>query len=131
MSINEEKMQILKMIEEGKINSTEGLELLDAIESKDSQEVITHNNSSNYSAKWLRVRVKAEDDKTKVNVNIPISLVDIGFKIATAYSPELKADELKGIDFEEIINAIKNGAEGKIVDIYDEESNTTVEVFVE
>ncbi len=131
MSINEEKMQILKMIEEGKINSTEGLELLDAIENKGSQEIITQNNTSNYSAKWLRVRVKAEDDKTKVNVNIPISLVDIGFKIATAYSPELQADELKGIDFEEIIKAIKNGAEGKIVDIYDEESNTTVEVFVE
>ncbi|MTI59325.1 MAG: hypothetical protein FH762_04915 [Firmicutes bacterium] len=128
MSVNEEKMQILKMIEEGKINSKEGLELLEAVDSKDEQQIITSGSSK---AKWLRVRVKTEEDKTKVNVNIPISLVDIGFKIAKAYSPELNADELKDIDFEEIIKAIKNGAEGKIVDIKDEESNTTVEVFVE
>ncbi|AZO94632.1 hypothetical protein [Halocella sp. SP3-1] len=128
MSVNEEKMQILKMIEEGKINSKEGLELLEAVDSKDEQQIITSGGSK---AKWLRVRVKTEEDKTKVNVNIPISLVDIGFKIAKAYSPELNADELKDIDFEEIIKAIKNGAEGKIVDIKDEESNTTVEVFVE
>ncbi|QTL97563.1 hypothetical protein GM661_05995 [Iocasia frigidifontis] len=128
MSVNEEKMQILKMIEEGKINSKEGLELLEAVDSKDEQQIITSGGSK---AKWLRVRVKTEEDKTKVNVNIPISVVDIGFKIAKAYSPELNADELKDIDFEEIIKAIKNGAEGKIVDIKDEESNTTVEVFVE
>ncbi|MFP4661476.1 MAG: SHOCT-like domain-containing protein [Halanaerobiales bacterium] len=130
MSVNEEKMQILKMIEEGKINSTEGLELLEAIENKNDSSIISHSNKIT-TAKWLRVRVKAEDDKTKVNVNIPISLVDVGLKIAKAYSPELNSEELKDIDFDEIIKAIKDGAEGKIVDIYDEESNTTVEVFVE
>lgn len=129
MGVNtEEKIQILKMIEDGKITSTEGLELLDAIDSKDGQTTIPISSGS---AKWLRVRVKTDDDKTKVNVNIPLSLVNIGLKIATAYAPELKEKELKNIDFEEIIEAIKNGAEGKIVDIKDEESNTTVEVFVE
>ncbi|MFP4016548.1 MAG: SHOCT-like domain-containing protein [Halanaerobiales bacterium] len=130
MSVNEEKMQILKMIEEGKINSSEGLELLEAIENKAADNSIISSNKIT-AAKWLRVRVKAEDDKTKVNVNIPISLVDVGLKIAKAYSPELNSEELKDIDFDEIIKAIKDGAEGKIVDIYDEESNTTVEVFVE
>lgn len=130
MSINEEKIQILKMIEKGKITSSEGLELLEAIENN-PQQITPALNSSISSAKWLKIRVKAEEDKTKVNVNIPISLVDIGLKFAKAYSPELNAAELKDIDFDEIIKAIKNGAEGKIVDIKDEESNTTVEVFVE
>lgn len=129
MSVNEEKMQILRMIEEGKINSSEGLELLEAIEDKKEQLPSITNNPA--GAKYLKVRVKTDEDKTKVNVNIPIALVDIGFKIAKAYSPELKADELKDIDFEEIIEAIKNGAEGKILDVYDEEGKTTVEVFVE
>ncbi len=129
MTNNEERMQILKMIEEGKINSKEGLELLEAIENRDEEKLIKPGSSS--SAKWLKVKVRTEDDKAKVNVNIPISLVDVGFKIAKAYTPELNADELKDIDFEEIIKAIKDGAEGKIVDVYDEESNTTVEVYVE
>jgi DUF4097 and DUF4098 domain-containing protein YvlB len=129
MSVNEEKMQILKMIEEGKITSLEGLELLEAIENR--EEIVVKENNSNTQAKWLRVRVKTEDGKTKVNVNIPISLLDIGLKIASVYSDELKSEELKNIDFDEIIKAIKAGAEGKIVDIYDEGSNTTVEVFVE
>ncbi len=82
-------------------------------------------------AKWLRVRVLAEDDKTKVNVNLPLSLVDVGLKLAMKFTPELQDESLKDIDFEEILEAIKNGAEGKIVDVYNEEDSTTVEVFIE
>ena len=40
-------------------------------------------------------------------------------------------DHLEQINFEEIIEAVKNGAEGKIVDVEDEETQTKVEVYVE
>ncbi|MTI65012.1 MAG: hypothetical protein FH753_00220 [Firmicutes bacterium] len=120
-----EKMQILKMVEDGKISSKDGVELLEALEEKES------SISSNKSAKWLKVRVYDPDDKTKVNVNIPISLVDIGMKFATKFSPELKNSDFQDLDFDEIIEAIKNGAEGKIVDVQSEESGERVEVFVE
>ncbi len=122
----DERMQILKMIEDGKVTASEGLELLNAVEL--GKEEIKKDKTK---AKWLRVRVLAEDDKTKVNVNLPLSLVDVGLKLAMKFTPELQDESLKDIDFEEILEAIKNGAEGKIVDVYNEEDSTTVEVFIE
>lgn len=123
-NFKEEKLQILKMIKEGKITHEEGLELLNAIEEKDK--VLSTSN-----AKWIKIRVYDPDDKTKVNVNIPISLVDVGLKFATKFSPELKNSDLENINFEEIIQIIKSGAQGKIVDVTNEKSGEKVEIFVE
>lgn len=124
-SVSEEKMQILKMVEEGKISVAEGMELLNAIED-DRQEI-----APGKAVKWLKVRVKTMEDKTKVKVNIPLSLVNIGLKLASAYAPQLKESGLDKVNFDEIIEAVKNGAEGKIVDVEDDESQTRVEVYVE
>lgn len=124
-SESEEKMQILKMVEESKINAKEAMELMNALER--TQEDITRKND----AKWLKVRVKTMDDKDKVNVNIPISLVDVGLKLATAYAPNFKKSDLGKIDVESIIKAVQNGAEGKIVDVEDDENQTHVKLYVE
>ena len=118
----EERMQILRMIEEGKVTSDEGLQLLDALENK---------KTGTEKVKWLRVKVKSQGDKTKANINIPVSLVDVGLKIGMGFVPELKNSGLNEMDIQEILQAIKNGAEGKIVEVEDEENNTTVEVYVE
>lgn len=121
--MKEEKMQILKMIEEGKITSEEGIELLNALEEREEKSLeITE-------AKWLRVRVNGEDGKQKVNVNIPIKLIDIGLKIGTNFHKDLN-DQLGGINLDEIIRAVKEGAEGKLVEVEDENGDK-VEVFVE
>lgn len=125
-NLNEERMQILKMIEEGRVSSSEGLELINSLESQDNLIV------KKKEAKWLRVRVVSEKDKkANVKVNIPLSLIDLGLKLGTAYAPELKNSGLDKIDIQEIIDAVKNGAEGKIVEVEDEETNTKVEVFVD
>ena len=71
------------------------------------------------------------EDKTKVKVNIPLSLVNVGLKLGCAYAPQLKESGLDKIDFDEIIEAVKNGAEGRVVDVEDEDSQTKVEVYVE
>ncbi|WP_069650974.1 SHOCT-like domain-containing protein [Caloranaerobacter ferrireducens] len=123
-NFKEEKLQILKMIEEGKITHEEGLELLNAIEEKDKE-----FNTSN--AKWIKIRVYDPYDKTKVNVNIPVALVDVGLKFATKFSPELKNSDLENINLEEIIQIIKSGAQGKIVDVTNERNGEKVEIFVE
>ncbi len=122
-NLKEEKMQVLKMIEEGKVTSEEGIELLNALEDKGIQ-------IGARTSKWLKIRVYDPNDKTKVNVNIPIALVDIGLKFATKFSPELKDTNIQEFDFKEIAEAIKNGAEGKIVDV-ESEDGERVEVLVE
>ena len=124
-NVSDEKMQILKMVEESKINAQEAMELMSALEG--NQDNIKPKND----AKWLKVRIKTKDDKDKVNVNIPISLVDVGLRLATAYAPDLKKSGFDKIDVESIIEAVQNGAEGKIVDVEDEENQTKVKVYVE
>ncbi len=127
-NLSEDRIHILKMVEEGKITPDEGVELLNALE-KNREE--TGEINTTFSAKWLRVKVKGEDGKTKVNVNLPISLIELGLKLGIKFSPDLKNAELENLNFNEIIEAIKNGAEGKIVEVNDEETKTHVEVYVE
>jgi len=124
-NISEERMQILEMVEDGKITAAEAMELFSALERND-QEIVPKTD-----AKWLKVRVYTLDDQPKVNVNIPISLVDVGLKLAKKYDPKLKDSGLDNIDLDEILDAIKNGAEGKIVDVIDEEEQTKIKVYVE
>lgn len=123
----EERLQILKMIEEGKITSVEGLELMDALEKGEKGENISAGNN----AKWLKIDVKAQNNKTKAKVNIPLSLVDVGLKIGSKFTPELKEAGLDKLDINEIVQAVKDGAQGKIVEVHDEENGTKVEVYVE
>jgi hypothetical protein len=124
-NVSEERMQILEMVEDGKITAAEAMELFSALERND-QEIVPKTD-----AKWLKVRVYTLDDQPKVNVNIPISLVDVGLKLAKKYDPKLKESGLDNIDLDEILDAIKNGAEGKIVDVIDEEEQTKIKVYVE
>ena len=124
-NVSKERMQILEMVEDGKITAAEAMELFSALERND-QEIVPKTD-----AKWLKVRVYTLDDQPKVNVNIPISLVDVGLKLAKKYDPKLKDSGLDNIDLDEILDAIKNGAEGKIVDVIDEEEQTKIKVYVE
>ena len=124
-NVSEEKIQILEMVEDGKITAAEGTELLAALESNE-EEIVPRKD-----VKWLKVRVYTLDDQPKVNVNIPISLVDVGLKLAKKYDPKFKDSGLDNIDLDEILDAIKNGAEGKIVDVIDDEEQTKIKVYVE
>jgi len=123
----EEKLQILKMVEEGKISSAEGLELMDALEKGEKEE----NLPSGRNTKWLKIDVKADNNKTKAKVNIPLSLVEMGLKIGSKFAPELKEAGLDKLDINEIVQAVKDGAQGKIVEVDDPEHGTRVEVYVE
>ncbi len=124
-NVSEERIKILEMVEEGKIDASGAMELLSALE-RNQEEIVPKND-----AKWLRVRVKTMENESKVNVNIPLALVDVGLKLAKTYDPKLKESGLDKIDIEEIMDAVKNGAEGKIVEVEDEENQTRVKVYVE
>jgi hypothetical protein len=72
----------------------------------------------------LRVRVTDTfTGKTKATVNLPMRLVDAGLNIASQYAPD--------VAFDELIEAINAGAEGKIIDVIDEEDGEHVEIFIE
>ena len=126
MASAEERMQILRMIEEGKISAAEGAELLRALDSADRG---TANEPLKGSSKprWFRVRVTdTKTGRNKVDVNIPMGLVNVGIKMGAKFAPEID-----GAQYETIMDAIRSGQHGKIIDVFDEEDGEHVEIFVE
>ncbi len=126
MTTVEERMQILKMIEEGKISAEDGAKLLAAL-AAGSKADATRREAAGGSAKQFRVRVTdLTSGRNKVNINIPMSLVNVGLKMGARFAPDIE-----GINFDEIVAAIKSGSQGKIVDVVDEEDGERVEIYVE
>ena len=124
MTSAEERLQILKMIESGKITPEEGAKLLSALGQKQAP---TQSSPGGSSARWFRVRVTdAESGRSKVNVNIPMGLVNVGMRMGARFIPE-DSD----IDIEELMEQIRSGAHGKIVEVVDDESGEHVEIFIE
>ncbi|HHY48052.1 MAG TPA: DUF2089 domain-containing protein [Firmicutes bacterium] len=119
--MSEEKRQILRMLQEGKISIDEAMKLLDAVDEEKPAPTGTSR-----SGRMLRVRVE-EEGKTKVNVNIPLALAKVALKLIPKSA--MRDIEEQNIDLEEIISTVTDTTMGKIVDIVDED--TKVEVFVE
>lgn len=127
MATADERMQILRMIENRQISAEEGARLLAALEDKPSSE-LPPPPSPQTRGRWLRVRVTdLRSGKRKVNVNIPLSLVDIGLKMGAKFSPV----GMEGLDMNQIIMAVKSGGTGKIVDVEDEQDGEHVEIYVD
>jgi hypothetical protein len=126
MATTEERMQILNMVAEGKISAEDGAKLLGALEPerKRGPGIMLDSPSA---PRWFRVRVTdLETGKNKVNVNLPMSLVDVGTRMGARFAPELE-----DVDFDDIIQQIKSGAQGKIVEVEDLEGGERVEIYVE
>jgi hypothetical protein len=123
MATTEERMKILKMIDEGKITAEEGAKLLSTLsDSRKTQPKVSPRKSG--GARWLRVRVTdMRTGRAKATVNLPLGLVDAGLNIASQYAPD--------IAFDQLLEAINEGAEGKIIDVMDEEDGEHVEIFIE
>ena len=124
MTTSEERMRILKMIEEKQITAEEGAKLLEALRAAGSDGAQREETTK---ARWLRVRVTDRmTGKVKVNVNIPVGLVDVGLKMGARFAPDMN-----GLDLNAIQAAIKGGMQGRIIEVDDESDNERVEVFVE
>jgi hypothetical protein len=116
-------MQILDMVSGGQITAEEGVNLLAALK-VGSREGVTEEGTQ---ARWFRVRITdLKTGKNKVNVNIPMALVNVGIKMGARFVPKGK-----GMDLEKLAEAVRSGTQGKVMDIEDEDSDERVEVFVE
>jgi len=126
-----EKLQILNMLEEGKISAKEASELLEAIEPTQFKKD-TISISDEYKKKYLKIRVyDDENSKSSVSVNLPISLVKAGLNIAMKFNPELSHTGLSENDFEDILSAIDSEIEGEIVNITTDNGKQNVKVYIE
>lgn len=136
--MSNEKLRILEMIEQGKISAMDGLELLKAIESPVEAKSATNRSLSN---RFLRVKVHGSTSIKKVDVNIPLSLVQVASNLMKFIPKEAqdqmkeKGIDLSTIDFDEIVALIDQGlTDGKLVDVEindEKEGEMQVEVYVD
>jgi len=127
MANSEERMKILKMIEEGKISADEGSKLLSALSDSRRGMPTPPRPPGGGTARWLRIRVTdTRTGRSKASVQIPLALVDAGMKIGAHFAPEVE-----GVDMSNVMEALRMGVTGKIIDVVDEEDGEHVEIFVE
>jgi hypothetical protein len=126
MTTTEEKFKVLKMVEDGRINAEEAGKLMEVLE-KSSTEDPTARDGSIKPGRWLKIIVTdITSGKTRVNIRLPISLISSGIKLGMKFAPEAES-----IDAEKVMDAIRNGGMGKIVDAIDDNDHEHVEIWVE
>ena len=126
MASSEERMKILKMIEEGKLSAEEGTKLLSALSDKRPPAPPRPPGMAG-SPRCLRIRVTdVRSGRSKASVQIPLALVDAGMKIGAHFAPEVE-----GVDMSNVMEAVRSGMVGKIIDVTDEEEGEHVEIYVE
>lgn len=128
MPTTEERLKIMKMVQEHKISAEEAIQLLDAL---DPAAPPSPANTSSYNtgspSRWFRVKVTdTATGRQRTNIKLPISLINAGLKMGAKFSPEME-----GMDMNAISDALRKGETGLIIDVYDEEDNEHVEIFIE
>ena len=128
--MDEERLMILKMLQEGKITADEAANLMDALGTgKDSkkQDGGSPEKQSGKPGRWFRVVVtETKTGKSRANIRIPLGVINAGMKMGAHFTPQI--DEMYS---DQISKAIQSGVTGQILDVFDDENGEHVEVFIE
>ena len=131
-----EKLRILKMVENAKISAEEASQLLAALNSSEN---------SGKKAKWLKIRVyENNSEKPKVKVSVPIAVAKLAtkiggkFKISMPKKAREKMEE-KGINLDaetfenidKLFDELSVNGRFDLVNVVDEEDGDRVEIYVE
>ena len=124
MSNSQDRTEILRLIQSGKITTSEGIQLLNSL---DKPTLPPAPKLADTKGRWLRIRVtNLATQAPKVNVNLPLGLVSAGLRLGQRYAPELN-----GINWDELLDEIQRGANGKLIEVEDQEDGERVEIFVD
>jgi len=130
----EERLKILNLVQQGKITPQEGIRLLEALDKSRAPQTnfpIPQPPPPPFfgsgGPRWLRVRVTdTASGKVRVNVRLPVTVLNAGVKMGARFSPEIKQEQMG-----EILDAIRAGEVGQVVDVYNDEDGEHVEVLLE
>ncbi len=131
-----EKLRILKMVENGFISAEEASQLLAALNSSEN---------SGKKAKWLKIRVyENNSEKPKVKVAVPLAVAKLAAKIGGKFKVSmpkkarekmeeeginLDAETFENID--KLFDELSVNGRFDLVNVVDEENGDRVEIYVE
>ncbi|MDI3546691.1 MAG: hypothetical protein PWR10_343 [Halanaerobiales bacterium] len=121
--MNEERIRILKMLEEGKISVEEADELLNTLNAAPEKE----REVKKGKARFIKILVDEEGEE-KVDISIPFSLA----KTALKFMPKSAKDSLneQEINLEELLNSVEGDLEETqtLVNINDGDTRVVIKV---
>ena len=127
----EEKMRILKMLEEGTITAEEASDLIEALQSTDTHTTLMAEKP--YNKRMLRILVDNESNGDKVTVQFPVGAVKKILKV-TGKLP-LPEEQMQDFDLAELMEAINEcldeELDGDIVNVTSSAENTTIRICIE
>jgi hypothetical protein len=123
--MDQEALEILKMVSEGRITAEQGAQLLEALKTGP----VSTLDPAGRKPRFVRVKVNVngeDGERVAVNLNVPIALADVVLKLAEGAKIQ-QGDQtiilgdyvkkLSGMDFASLLQMVKEGAEGKLVDV--------------
>ncbi|TME01097.1 MAG: hypothetical protein E6I80_23880 [Chloroflexi bacterium] len=117
----DERIRILRLVESGNVTAEEAARLLDSLQVKQEH---TDERKRN---RIVRVRVtNLANNRQKANVTVPVSLIDVGLRLATRLVPQIRGSAL-----EDLLHAIENGTTGRLLDLQDLEEGERIEIYAE
>jgi len=135
--MNDERLKILEMLENGIINAAEANELLSSIDKqKQSMNVqdAVHAKEETGKKKGKFLKIKVDDPGGRVNITIPVAFLkstlgSSGVNKIIDKSLNHVDDEVKdSIDIETIIACIENDFTGEIVNIDADETKVLISI---
>ncbi|MFL5759492.1 MAG: SHOCT-like domain-containing protein [Thermomicrobiales bacterium] len=124
-SVEDDRIEILKMVEAGTITANEASTLLDALDQAERSfgpAEPAHRTTSAVS--HVRIRVSdAKSGRPRVNVVVPIGLVDAGLSVVRRFVPN--AENNMGA----VRDALLSGIRGPLVDVAQDDER--VEIIAE
>ncbi len=126
------KTEILNQLKNGQISTDEAMKLLET--ASPDVEVVDEvaaspvaKKAKSGKKKFIHIRVNSPEKGEKVNIRLPLGLVDMGLKMGAKFDD---SGALKNIDPEEIRALLEDETLDKIVDIQGE-NGETVEITIE
>jgi hypothetical protein len=133
MITSEERVKVLKMVQEGKITAEMAADLLKALDTSskaspdEGQAKGPEGAIPGMGGKFFRVRVSdILTGKVRANIRLPLGMVNAGLRMGMKFSPEVE-----GLNAERLMEALADGKTGKIVDVYSDEEDEHIEVYIE
>ena len=127
MPAAEERLRVLKMIQNGQITANDGARLLENLREHERDQVEEERQPASQEQHSRLFHIRVTDLKTgqqKIDMRIPWGLVNVGVNMGARFAR-------KEIKMEEFITAVRAGAMGKIMELVDEDDGELIEIFVE
>ena len=132
----EEKLRILKMLEDGTITANEASELLDALQTPaalDADALPVQPLEKPYNKRMLRILVNNGSNGDTVSIQFPVGAVKKILKV-TGKLP-LPEEQMQGFDLAQLMEAVSEcldeELEGDIVNVASAAESTTVRICIE